>query len=95
VAMHESLIPDVSLGTHFFNDVVEHDMLYVAYFPKKAGNRINDEWFRAAHNRLLELDSGAAGLAEVVRVIDCGDAAQPVWLWADTTEQEALVFLRA
>ena len=54
--MHESLIPDVSLGTHFFNDLVEHDMLYVAYFPKKAGNSIDDEWFRNAPNRLLELE---------------------------------------
>jgi pyruvate, water dikinase len=94
VAMHESLIPDVSLGTHFFNDLVEHDMLYVAYFPKKGGNNINDEWFRQAPNRLLELESGAGELAEVVRVIDCGDAGQRVWLRADTTEQEALVFLR-
>jgi len=94
VAMHESLIPDVSLGTHFFNDVVEHDMLYVAYFPKKAGNSIDDVWFRSAPNRLPELDNGATRLAEVVRVIDCGDAAQRVWLWADTTEQEALVFIR-
>jgi hypothetical protein len=94
VAMHENLIPDVSLGTHFFNDLVEHDMLYVAYFPKKTGNSINDEWFRKAPNRLLELDRGAADLVEVVRVIDCGDAEQRVWLRADTTEQEALVFIR-
>ena len=94
VAMHESLIPDVSLGTHFFNDLVEHDMLYVAYFPKKTGNSINDEWFRQAPNRLLELERGAAALAEVVRVIDCGDAGQRVWLRADTTEQQALVFIR-
>ena len=36
----------------------------------------------------------AAGLAEVVRVIDCSDAGQRVWLRADTTEQEALVFSR-
>ncbi len=69
-------------------------MLYVAYFPKKGGNSINDEWFRQAPNRLLELESGAGELAEVVRVIDCGDAGQRVWLRADTTEQEALVFLR-
>jgi pyruvate, water dikinase len=94
VAMHESLIPDVSLGTHFFNDLVEHDMLYVAYFPKQTGNSIDDEWFRQAPNRVLELTSGAAGLAEIVRVIDCGDIGQRVWLRADTTEQEALVFIR-
>ncbi|MBV5332992.1 pyruvate, phosphate dikinase, partial [bacterium] len=28
VAMHGGLIPDVSLGTHFFNDLVEHNLLY-------------------------------------------------------------------
>jgi hypothetical protein len=93
--MHESLVPDVSLGTHFFNDLVEHDMLYVAYFPKKAGNSIDDAWFRNAPSRLLELEPGATALAEVVRVIDCGDAGQPVWLRADTTEQRALLFTRA
>jgi hypothetical protein len=94
VAMHDSLVPDVSLGTHFFNDLVEHDMLYVAYFPKKAGNQIDDAWFRKARNHLLELTPGAGSLAEVVRVIDCADAGQTVWLRADTTEQRALVFMR-
>jgi hypothetical protein len=93
VAMHENLIPDVSLGTHFFNDLVEHDMLYVAYFPKKAGNSLDDAWFRNAPNRLLELEPGASALAEVVRVIDCGDAPQPVCLRADATAQQVLVFI--
>ena len=37
VAMREDLIPDVSLGTHFFNDLVELDILYLALFP--AGRR--------------------------------------------------------
>lgn len=93
VAMHERLIPDVSLGTHFFNDLVEHDMLYVAYFPKKVGNSINDEWFRAARNRLLEIEPGASALEEIVRVIDCRDTGQPVWLRADATDQKALLFI--
>jgi hypothetical protein len=93
VAMHERLIPDVSLGTHFFNDLVEHDMLYVAYFPKKAGNSLDEEWFRSAPSRLLEIEPGAGALAEVVRVIDClADARHPVWLRADSTAQQALVF---
>jgi hypothetical protein len=92
VAMHERLIPDVSLGTHFFNDLVEHDMLYVAYFPKKTGNQLDVEWFRHAPSRLLELEPAAAGLAEVVRVIDCDTTGGRVWLRADATAQEALVF---
>ncbi len=92
VAMHERLIPDVSLGTHFFNDLVEHDMLYVAYFPKKTGNSLDEGWFRQAPNRLSELEPNAGALAEVVRVIDCGNPGQLIWLRADTAVQEALVF---
>jgi len=95
VAMHECLVPDVSLGTHFFNDLVEHDLLYVAYFPKKAGNSIDSAWFRNAPNRLLELEPEAGALAEVVRVIDCTDVRQHVWLRADATAQQAIVFTRS
>jgi hypothetical protein len=64
----------------------------VAYFPKKAGNSIDDEWFRNAPNRLLELAPNAAALAEVVRVIDCAGPGPSVWLRNDTTKQQALVF---
>jgi hypothetical protein len=94
VAMHESLVPDVSLGTHFFNDLVEHDMLYVAYFPKKSGNSLNDTWFSEAPNHLLEIDPSASALADVVRVIDCVGPSGSVWLRADATEQQALLFTR-
>ena len=34
VEMNENLVPDVSLGTHFFNDIVEFRMLYIALFPQ-------------------------------------------------------------
>lgn len=91
VAMHERLIPDVSLGTHFFNDLVEHDMLYLAYFPRKSDNFLDVGWFEAAPNRLPELARDAAGLADVVRVIDCHDRCR-IWLRADATAQSALLF---
>jgi len=32
VMMHEHLVPDVSLGTHLFNELVEADILYFALF---------------------------------------------------------------
>jgi hypothetical protein len=95
VAMHDQLIPDVSLGTHFFNDLVEHDVLYVAYFPKKSGNFLDVDWFRNAPSRLLELDPAAAALEHVVRVIDCQDVGGTVFLRADATAQEAVVFRSA
>ncbi len=92
VAMHERLIPDVSLGTHFFNDLVEHDMLYLAYFPKKTGNALEAEWFRNAPSRLLELEPEAKAMDGIVRVIDCDAGGGHIWLRADATAQEALVF---
>lgn len=92
VAMHERLIPDVSLGTHFFNDLVEHDVLYVAYFPRKSGNALDEDWFRSAPSRLLELEPTAGALDNVVRVIDCAAMGGGVFLRADATAQEAVVF---
>ena len=48
VAMREDLVPDVSLGTHFFNELVEMDMLYLALFPGREGNLLNEEFFEQA-----------------------------------------------
>src|SRR5690606_21662128 len=83
--------PDVSLGTHFFNDLVEYDTLYVAYFPQKTGNQIDAAWFENAPNRLVECKPDAAGYADVIRVIDCPDDAAPEWLRADAAAQRAEV----
>ena len=47
VAMREDLVPDVSLGTHFFNDLVEMDMLYLALFPGRKDNSWNRGVLRA------------------------------------------------
>lgn len=95
VAMHKALVPDVSLGTHFFNDLVEHDMLYVAYFPQKAGNSLDSDWFSTAPSCLLELIPEATALNDVVRLIDCRQSAQPIWLRADAIAQETSLYPRA
>ena len=55
VAMREDLVPDVSLGTHFFNELVELDILYLALFPGRPGNGWNTAILEKAPNRLLEL----------------------------------------
>ena len=52
VAMREDLVPDVSLGTHFFNDLVEMDILYLALFPGRKGNSWNHPFFEQTPNRL-------------------------------------------
>ena len=42
VTMRENLIPDVSLGTHFLNELVEMNTLYMALFPRQQRNYLNE-----------------------------------------------------
>jgi len=70
VAMRDDLVPDVSLGTHFFNELVELDILYCALFPKRQDNFLNGPLLESATNRLAELLPAEAGWAHVVKVVD-------------------------
>jgi KaiC/GvpD/RAD55 family RecA-like ATPase len=90
--MHEGLIPDLSLGTHFFNDLVEMNILYMGFFRKNPRNAINREFLRQSPNRLEELLSNASVLSQAVRVIDIQDG-QRIVLSADTMKQNAVVYV--
>jgi hypothetical protein len=88
-------IPDVSLGSHFFGDLVEADILYFAIHPERPGNRLAEEALRAEPNRLAALLPADAGLAGVLRVVDFprpGDG-RALWLNASAVDQRVLCFL--
>lgn len=96
VAMRENLVPDVSLGTHFFNDLVEMDILYLALFPGRLGNRWSLEFFEGSPSRLVELIPQAAQWSHVVRVIDVPGgwvADATLCLWASSLDQKVLCYL--
>lgn len=93
--MREGLQPDVSLGTHFFNDLVERQVLYLALVPGRAGNRLNAALLERLPNRLAELIPEEAGWAEAVRVIDAGAVppGRKLVLHADALRQRAVCHL--
>ncbi len=95
--MHEYLVPDVSLGTHFLNELVEMDMLYLALFPDKGENYLNAEFFEKSPNRLLDLVPGAEKWKDAVRVIDCADASPTggVSIIADALNQRVSCYFSA
>ena len=96
VTMREDLIPDVSLGTHFLNELIEMDMLYLALFPKKTGNRLSREFFEETPNRLLEYAPGEERWAHAVKVISATDAsggARGIFLAADSLKQKVVCYL--
>ena len=74
VAMRDDLVPDVSLGTHFFNDLVEMDILYLALFPNRKSNFWRRAFFEQSPNRLAELLPEAKDWSEVIRVMDVSAA---------------------
>jgi hypothetical protein len=95
VAMHADLVPDVSLGTHFFNGLIEMEILYVAVFPR-GKDSLNVDYFERAPNRLATVLPDASRWAEVIRVIDPaeGAGAPRLHLCADPMDQSFLCYLK-
>ena len=93
VAMHENLVPDVSLGTHFLNELVETDMLYLALLPHGGDNYLRTEWFETSPNRLLQLVPAAEKWADAVKVIETADVCDNnagIILFADALSQKVV-----
>ena len=88
------VVPDVSLGSHFFNDLVEESMLYVALYPAHPGHLLDEPRLRASTNRLAELLPDDARMATVIRVIDFpSEDGRLLWLNCDCVRQEAVGYL--
>ena len=90
-----NVVPDVSLGSHFFNDLVEANMLYLAVYPERPGDRLGEEALRSERNRLVDLLPDDARLAEVVRVVDFPrpDDGRSLWLNASCIDQRVVCYL--
>ncbi|MGB7294644.1 MAG: PEP/pyruvate-binding domain-containing protein [Candidatus Aminicenantales bacterium] len=63
-------VPDVSFGTHFFQDLVESGIRYLPLYPDDPGVKFNDQFLRSAPNRLPQLLPVYKELAQTIRVID-------------------------
>jgi len=63
-------VPDLSFGTHFFQDLVEARIRYLALYPDDPGNHFAEDFFRKSPNALANLLPEYEYLSDVVRVID-------------------------
>ena len=63
-------MPDLSFGTHFFQDLVEGDIFYVALFPKKEQVTLNTKLLEKMPNLLADTMPESAKYAHVVKVYD-------------------------
>lgn len=97
VAMRKDLVPDVSFATHFFAEMVEMNLLYMAIFPNQPETRFDMPLFEEAPSRTREFAPDAAGYENAVRVVDAAalTGGPPVILRADTLHQEVLCYAQA
>ena len=87
--------PEVSYGTHFFQDLVESDILYLPVYPDDKATDFNTEFFTSSPNILKDLLPELSSFEEVVHVIDVpaatGGASAKVI--ADPQTRSAVCFL--
>ncbi len=95
-SMHEGLIPDLSLGTHFFNEMVEMNMLYIAYFVGRKENRFNEDFFMSMPNSLTSLLPEAREWEDTLKVITQESVEETLqsrmYLYANSLEQTVIVY---
>jgi len=67
-------VPDVSFGTHFFQDLVESGIRYLPLYPDDAGVKFNERFLLEAPNKLAEFCPECTLLTDALRVIDVPEA---------------------
>ena len=63
-------LPDLSFGTHFFQDLVEAQIRYIPIYPDEHGTVFQEGFFRDSPNILPRVLPEFAYLADTLRVID-------------------------
>lgn len=63
-------LPDLSFGTHFFQDLVEAEIRYLPLYPDEKGTVFQENFFRESPNILARVLPDFADIADTVKVID-------------------------
>jgi pyruvate, water dikinase len=87
-------VPELSYGTHFFQDLVEDEVVYLPVYPDLPDAEFNQAFLDRAPNLLARLLPDAADFADLVKVIDVDDATggRALVVVADPARQEAVAF---
>ena len=88
-------VPEVSYGTHFFQDLVEDGIYYLALHPDEGSDTLREDFFLRSPNALEALSARDAELTKCVRVVRVRDAApdRALHLAMDGEAGEAMCWL--
>lgn len=91
----EGITPEVSYGTHFFNDLVEAGIITLAIYPDHPGMLFREDFFLQCPNALASFAPDFASYAHVVRVIHVPSCTggRLLHVLQDAEEQRGMGFL--
>jgi len=87
--------PDLSFGTHFFQDLVEASIRYLPLYPDSEDVIFNEPFFRKSENMLEHLVPEYRHLEDTIKVIDVTNSAdgQILRVLINAELEEAIAFL--
>jgi pyruvate, water dikinase len=88
--------PELSYGTHFFQDLVEADIIYLPVFPDQVNTQFNSRFFTQSLNVLAQLLPDLAEFQDLVQLIDVPAATGGLYahVIADTQSRTAVCYLK-
>lgn len=86
-----NLMPELSFGTHFFHDLVENNIFYVALFPQKAGVILGEDLLLGTTNRLPEMLPQYSEYTDCVGLYDVDEWG--LQIVGDVVSQEVVCFV--
>jgi len=94
--LNKEMSADISLGTHFFNDLIESDTLYLGLLPHRQGNKIRTEFFENSPNILSEIFPDAQQWTNVLKVINPEKVCKgrTINLYANAIEQKFICYCK-
>jgi len=93
----EEYTPELSFGTHFFQDLVEAEIKYLPLYPDDSKNTFNENLLLHQDNQLTHLLKNYKNYEHVVRVIKTSDifSGETLSVIMDGEAGEALAYLKS
>jgi len=85
-----NLMPELSYGTHFFQDLVETKIFYVALFPGDDNVTFNETYIKGLPNQLEKILPDSLAYRDVVKVYDA--EGENIHIVADVVSQKVMCF---
>ena len=85
-----NLMPELSFGTHFFQDLVETNIFYLALFPEKEGIVFNMEWLAKSKDIFSEIMPESAKFKDAISVYDVSN--RNLRIMSDVVTQRVICF---